>query len=106
MIIKAGKNKFDVVLYKNIIQHFIGLMFKIPKNDGILMHFNKENIIRLHTFFVFFRIDIVYFDDNKNVVKIIKNVRPFKFYIKGVKCKYILEVKDCKNIKLFDKLSI
>ncbi len=79
-------------------------MFRFPKNDGLLFEFNKEKRVALHMFFVFFPIDIVYFNEKKEVIKILRNVMPFIPYIEGIKCRYILEVKDCKNINLKDKL--
>ncbi len=39
------------------------------------------------------------------VVKILKKVKPFVPHIKAVKCKYLLELKDCKNVKIGDELS-
>ena len=105
-LIKVGRNNFDVNIKKSFFSHLFGLMFSFSKNDGVLMIFKKEKNISLHSFFVFIKFDIVYFDDSKSAIKIIKNVKQFTPYIRNIKCRYILEVKDCKNVKLNDKLSI
>ena len=104
MKIDVGKSSFDVDICKSLFSHFRGLMFRFPKNDGLLFIFNYEDFIPLHMLFVFFPINIIYLNCNKKVIKIRKNVIPFVPYIPSVKCKYILELKNCKNIKVGDKL--
>ncbi len=104
MIIESKNNKFSVSHYKSIIMQAKGLMFKFPKNEGILFEFKKEKYIALHTFFVFFPIDIIYINKNKEIIKIFKKVIPFTPFIKPIKCKYILEVKNAKNLKLKEKI--
>ena len=104
MLIKSRKEIFDVDLCNNFFKHSLGLMFRFPKNDGLLFEFNKEKFISLHMLFVFLNIDIVYLDKNKKIVKILKDVKPFTPFIRPVKCKYILELKSCKNLKLNNKL--
>ena len=104
-ILKVEKNNFNVKICKSLITKGIGLMFNFFKEEGILMVFRNETKTALHTFFVLRKIDIVYFNSEKIAVKLLKNVKPFRFYIKGIKSKYILEVKDCKNIKIVDKLN-
>lgn len=82
------------------------MMFKIPKEDGLLFVFKKEKHIALHTFFVFLPIDIIYLNRNRKVIKIIKKALPFTFLINPVKCQYILELKDSKNIRLNEKINL
>ncbi len=100
MIIRHKNKKFDVKVCFTIFSHFLGLMFRFPKNDGLLFIFDREREIALHMLFVFITIDIVYLNKDKKVIKILKKVKPFALYIEPVKCKYILELKDAKNIKL------
>ena len=104
MLIKSKNNKFKVTKCKSLLSQSLGLMFKFPKNDGLLFEFKKERSISLHMFFVFIKIDIVYLNKNKKVIKIKKNKKPFTPFIKGIKSKYILELKDSKNVKLGEKL--
>ncbi len=106
MNIKINNNKFNVNHSSNFILNIFGLMFKNIKTSGLLMEFNKEKFIALHTFFVFYKLDIVYINKDFKVIKIRKNILPFTFYIPHVKCKYILEIKNCKNVKLNDKLEL
>lgn len=105
MIIKSKEETFNVDVCSSFISHLIGFMFRFPKNDGLLFIFNKEKFITLHTFFVFRKLDIIYLNKNKKIIKILKNVFPFTFYIPPVKCKYILELKDLKTLQLNDKIS-
>lgn len=104
MIIKHKGKKFNITPCKSFLSHCLGLMFKFPKNDGLLFIFNKEKKISLHMFFVFLKINIIYLNKNEKIIKIIKNVKPFTPYIKAVKCKYILELKNSKNLKLNEKI--
>ena len=106
MLIKINKEVFDVSVADSLFSHLRGLMFSFPKNDGLLFKFNSEVYVSLHMFFVFFPIDIVYINKNKKVIKIEKRVFPFVPFISPVKCKYILELKDCRNVKVGDKIII
>ena len=105
MLIKSKNNKFKVRLCSSTLSHVMGLMFSFPKNDGVLLKFEKENKVILHTIFVFFNLDVVYINKDSKIIKILRKVRPFKFYIKPIKCKYVLEVKDAKKLRLNDKIS-
>ena len=104
MLVKINKDVFDVSVADSLFSRLMGLMFSFPKNDGLLFKFDKEIYVSLHMFFVFFPIDIVYINKNKKVIKIEKRVFPFVPFISPVKCKYILELKDCRNVKVGDKI--
>ena len=106
MDIKCGNKVFDVSVRRSIFGHFFGMMFSYVGNDGLLFIFDKEKYVGLHMFFVFYNIDIVYIDKDLNVIKILKNVKPFTPHIKAVKCKYILELKYCKGVKIGDTAEI
>jgi len=80
-------------------------MFRFFYDDGLLFIFEKEKEIGLHMFFVFSKIDIIYINDKKRVIKILKNIKPFTPHIKAVKCKYILEVKNYKGVNINNILS-
>ncbi len=100
MLIKSKRETFNVTPCNTVLSHFLGLMFRLPKNDGLLFIFKKELPVSLHMLFVFLTIDIVYLNKNKKVIKILKKVKPFTLHIKAIKCKYILELKDSKNLKI------
>jgi len=79
---------------KTIFSQLRGLMFRFKlKEDGLLFVFNKEKKVFLHMFFVFFPIDVVCLDENKKIVEIIENVKPFDPLIICPKCKYVVELK-------------
>ena len=70
------------------------------ENKGLIFYLNKEKVINLHMFFVFFSIDIIWLDSEKRVIQLKENARPFTPLIKAkYKAKYILElpVKTIKN---------
>ena len=62
----------------------------LPPDEGMLIL--KCNAI--HTFFMSFPIDAIFLDKNDNVVKTIKNIRPWRFFIwGGFKAVKVLEIK-------------
>ncbi len=105
MKIKSGRHYFNVTQCKNLFQQITGLMFRFPKNDGLIFIFKKEKYVSLHTLFVFYPIDIIYLDKNKKIIKLLKKVKPFTLLIPYTKCRYILELKDSKNIGSKTKIS-
>ena len=105
MIIKCEKKTFNVIKADTFLKQVLGLMFRFPKENGLILWFNKEKYVALHTFFVFFPIDIIYLNNDKEVVKIRRNIKPFIALIPHVKCKYIVELKNAENVKLKDKFS-
>ena len=92
------------------ISKFIGLMFSkqakiedfwYPENsknfpeqqkNALIFKFNKEKIISLHMIFVFYPIDVLFLDNNKIVVDIKENFKPFTFYKSRKKTVYVIEL--------------
>src|SRR3989338_7292378 len=68
-----------------------GLMFSSQK-DLIFIE-QKEKIIPLHMFFVFYPIDVVHLDGNKKIVEIKEHFLPFTFYTPKKKAQYVLELQ-------------
>ena len=91
-------------IYKNPILQFIGLRFSRKINKIIVFELFNESRINaiIDTFFVFYKINIVWLDKNKKVVDIRKNVKPFSFAIPKRRSKYILEFTNPVNIKIGD----
>ena len=58
MLIKSKHNKFNVTKCYTLLSQILGLMFRFPRNDGLLFEF-KELPVALHMFFVFIKIDII-----------------------------------------------
>ena len=75
-----------------ILSKFIGLMFSKKQNRGLIFRFNKEKIISLHMFFVFYPIDVLFVDKNKIVVDKKENFKPFTFYKPRKKAMYVIEL--------------
>ena len=72
---------------------FKGLMFSKKPDYGLVFAFQTEKIRSLHMFFVFFPIDAVYLDENKKVVDIKRNLRPFSLnYTPKAPSKYLIEI--------------
>jgi len=99
------------VLYKNPFLKAKGLMFSKPlkKGHALIMESLVESIVgnAIHMFFVFFPIDVVWLDANRNVVDKVFMVKPFTCYLKPKKpAKYTIElpVGVSKKVKIGDKL--
>ena len=103
MQIRCKKEKFNVTECRSFISQSFGLMFRYLSNDGLLFILKKPRKFDLHMIFVFYAISIIFLDSNKKVIKITK-VKPFTLFIKGIKSKYILELKNEKNISVGDKV--
>jgi len=78
-------------LCKNHFSKALGLMFS-RKNKTLIFIFDKEKIISLHMFFVFYPIDVLFLDKNKKVVQIKENFKPFRIMIPKKPAKYIIEL--------------
>ena len=62
----------------------------LPPDEGMLIL--KCNAI--HTCFMSFPINAIFLDKNDNVVKTVKNIRPWRFFIwGGFKAAKVLEIK-------------
>ena len=62
------------------------------KSRPLIFIFKKEKIIPLHMFFVFYPIDVLFLDQNRVVIEIKENFKPFSFYNPKNKSKYIIEL--------------
>ncbi len=85
---------------------FRGLMFRSPKDDYALIFPGTRAI---HTFFVFFSIDLIYTDKNSKVVELKENLRPFSWYSPKKRSRYLIELVSGKidegDLRLGDVLS-
>lgn len=94
MIINKSKDKRvakEFLVCTSFLSKLKGLMFSRQKN--IIFAFEKERLVALHMWFVFFPIDVVYLDAKKRVVEIIEGFLPFGYYSPKNKAKYVLELK-------------
>ena len=76
----------------DIFSKFIGLMFSADKNKSMIFKFDKEQIISLHMFFVFYPIDVLFLDKKKIVVDKKENFMPFTFYNSKKKAMFAVEL--------------
>lgn len=68
------KLKFKIIKADTILSRFLGFMFK-PKADYGIVFFNCRSV---HTFFMRFNLDILYLDNDNRVLKIKKDLSPWK----------------------------
>ncbi|MBI2143951.1 DUF192 domain-containing protein [Candidatus Woesearchaeota archaeon] len=76
----------------SIMGRAVGLMFSRPTQKAMVLRFPRETVISLHTFFVFFPIDVILLDGNMRVVEVLKRMQPFTTYSAGRKARLVVEV--------------
>lgn len=86
-IIKNDK-KLKVKVCNNIIDRFLGFMFK--KNIECALCFPKCNSI--HTFFMLKPIDVIMTDKNYNILYVYKNFKPNKIILPKKNVYYTFEL--------------
>ncbi|MEK6835220.1 MAG: DUF192 domain-containing protein [Nanoarchaeota archaeon] len=87
---------------------YFGLMFQnLKNNDVAVLKDYKQEI--LHTFFVFYPIDIICLNDKSKVIYIKRDIKPFTSNIKlNKQAMHVLEFKSgfAKDIKIGQKINI
>ncbi len=81
----------DAALCTTIFSKSLGLMFRL-KPKPLVFIFNKEKIIPLHMYFVFFPIDVIFLTKEKKVVEMKENFRPLSYYTPKNKASFIIEL--------------
>ena len=102
MKLKFGTEVFNVKECGSYFSRVRGLMFR--RMVDLMFVYSRDVNVDLHMMFVFYPIDVVFLDGEFRVLKVLKNVKPFLPYVKGCKCRYVLELKDCKGLNVGDKL--
>jgi len=100
------------ILFENIqaansmTSRLIGLMFRSsPSGDGLLL----DPCNSIHTFFMRYPLDVVFLGKNNQVVKIIRNLRPWKMTWIYFKARKVLETPSGKlanDLKEGDTLEV
>ena len=93
MLFNKTKNKLitdEIIHCSSFISKATGLMFSSKKN--LLFEFNSEQKEPLHMFFVFYSINVLFLDKDKNIVEIKKKLSPFTMYFPKAKAKYVIEL--------------
>ncbi len=95
----------NVSLCASFFSRLFGLMFqKKPKDFKILVFKNAPCI---HSFFVFFKFDIIFLDSEYKVIAYKCNIPPFSILKPIFNSKYTIElVNSSLNIKIGDKMVI
>lgn len=102
MLINKTKNIILEKEYKicnNFLSQLKGLMFSRKKT--LIFDFKKEKKISLHMLFVFFPINVLFLNNNKEIVEI-KKLNPFTFYKSNESSRYIIEIPS----KWFNKYNV
>jgi uncharacterized membrane protein (UPF0127 family) len=82
-----------IVKANSFYLRFLGFMFK--KSPDYALSF--ENCKIVHTFFMRFNLDIVFFDKNGNIIKTKKNVKPWRIVLPVKNAVSILEIPSLLN---------
>ena len=105
-VVLANKAKYC----ENFLPRAKGLMFSRPlkQGSGVVLVSPKEGILEttIHMLFVFFPLDIVWLNKDKEIVDMQRKVKPFTFVAPKKAAKYVLELPCgvCENLKLGDKV--
>ncbi|SHI96185.1 hypothetical protein SAMN02745163_01118 [Clostridium cavendishii DSM 21758] len=95
----------EIFIADSFIKRFLGLMFrKNPHHEAILI----KPCNSIHTFFMNFDIDVLFINENMEVIKKTDALKPGKVVFPQKKCKMIIEgrVGIFKDIKVGEKLEI
>ncbi|MDR0724198.1 MAG: DUF192 domain-containing protein [Endomicrobium sp.] len=96
------KINIEIKTAKTFLSRFLGFMFKRNANYALLF----KNCRSVHTFFMRFNIDVVFLDKENKIVKVVKNVEPFRIVLPIKNSFSILEVPsnavNFKNVKSID----
>lgn len=96
--VKIGNTIVKAEIADTHLKRIIGLMSRkyLPEDQGILFVFNQDGFHTIWMMTMSFPIDIIWIDNEKNVVDVVKNAQPCKLncpiYKPKQKAKYILEV--------------
>lgn len=94
-----------MLVASNIFERMKGLMFstELPDCDGFLI----SPCNSIHTFFMLYELDIVFLDKDFKVVRILRDLSPWRMTWIYFKARHVLEMKGgtlTKNIKCGDSL--
>ena len=69
-----------------------GLMFTRKKDAGFIFVFGKSQVLALHTFFMFYPIDVIWIDNRGRIVDSRENLKPFKLVIPDKESCHFIEL--------------
>lgn len=110
MLLRKTKNGTDkictnIIRRKSIASMGKGLMFhRKIKDEAHIFYLRKKRREAITMWFVFFPLDILFLDENKKIVEIKENLKPFANYVPKNKVQYVIELEkgttNKKNIKI------
>jgi len=86
-----------VKVCKNFFSLGRGLMLKKPQKQGqgMVLDLGRERNGGIHTYFVLSKIDVIWLNENKEVIDTQKSIKPFRFHLApNTKARYILELPE------------
>jgi uncharacterized protein len=86
------------IICRTFLSQARGLMFRKPQD--LIMIFKKPKRVSLHNFFVFYPIDIFLLNENKEIIEIKRNFKPFTFYNSKNHAKYVVETPKLNQNKI------
>lgn len=81
----------NVKIAKNFFDRAIGLMFKPPLKDYDSLLISPCRSI--HTCFMTYSLDIIFLDQNYKIIKIIRNMRPWRMTLIYWRASQVLELE-------------
>ena len=94
--------KFSIEIAESFERRLIGLMFQkgLDENTGLLI--TRCNSI--HTFFMRFPIDVIFLNEKYEIIKIIENLKPWRFTRMYFKATQVLEINGGELSKYYKNL--
>ncbi|HEX9027230.1 MAG TPA: DUF192 domain-containing protein [Clostridium sp.] len=95
----------EIFIADSFIKRFLGFMFREkPHHEAILI----KPCNSIHTFFMRFPIDVLFINENMEVVKKIDGLKPGRIIMPQKKCKMVIEGKAgmFKTVKVGKKIIV
>ncbi len=104
-LVYDSRIKAEVFVADTFIKRFSGFMFrKTPHHEAILI----KPCNSIHTFFMRFPIDVLFINENMEVVKKLDALKPGSMVMPQKNCKFVIEgsVGRFENIEVGGKISV
>lgn len=97
---RKTKIAIDAKICESALSKAVGLMFSREQNKVLVFKFNHEKIVPLHMLFVFYSIDVLFLNEERAVVELKENFKPFTFCTPKKKVMYVVELPQSSIKKL------
>jgi len=78
---------------RNFLTRGVGLMFK-KKMTPTVLAFRKQNTAAIHTYFVKHYLDVLFLNDQWEVIDLIEGLQPKNFYTPKQKAMFVVELPE------------